>query len=50
MNDFYGLLVKKLDLVRGDQFHWKSEAYAILAQCAIDSILRELGLTPQATK
>ena len=48
MNDFYGLLVNKLELARGDQFHWKSEAYAILAQCAIESILRELGLTPQS--
>ncbi len=48
INDFYGLLVNKLALARGDQFHWKSEAYAILAQCAIDSIFHELGLPLQS--
>jgi len=42
VNDFYSLLVNKLDLARGDQFHWKPDAYKILAQAATDSILREL--------
>jgi hypothetical protein len=42
VNDFYSLLVGKLDLARGDQFHWKPDACKILAQTAIDSILREL--------
>ena len=42
VNDFYSLLVGKLDLARGDQFHWKPDAYRILAQMVIDSILREL--------
>ena len=47
VNDFYALLVGKLGLARGDQFHWKNEAYVILAQCATDSILRELGMIAQ---
>ena len=47
VNDFYALLVGKLGLARGDQFHWKNEAYVILAQCATDSILRELGVAAQ---
>lgn len=42
VNDFYSLLVNKLDLARGDQFHWKPDAYKILGQTATDSILREL--------
>ena len=42
VNNFYSLLVNKLDLARGDQFHWKPDAYKILAQAATDSILREL--------
>ena len=42
VNDFYSPLVNKLDLARGDQFHWKPDAYKILAQTATDSILREL--------
>lgn len=42
VNDFYSLLVGKLDLARGDQFHWKPDAYKILAQTATESILREL--------
>jgi len=43
VNDFYGLLVPKLDLARGDQFHWKPEAYQLLAKEATDSILHELS-------
>ena len=45
VNDFYGLLIDKLSLARGDQFHWKPEAYFILANSATESILRELGRT-----
>lgn len=44
VNDFYSLLVDKLELARGDQFHWKPEAYAILAQTVTDSVLRELAI------
>lgn len=41
VNDFYSLLVGKLDLARGDQFHWKGDAYKILAEAATESLLRE---------
>ncbi len=43
VNDFYALLVPKLELARGDQFHWRPEAYKILAETVTDSVLRELG-------
>ena len=43
VNDFYALLAPKLEFARGDQFHWKTEAYLILAKSAADSILRELS-------
>ncbi|MGB3117294.1 MAG: SGNH/GDSL hydrolase family protein, partial [Verrucomicrobiales bacterium] len=43
VNDFYSLLVTKLELARGDQFHWKPEAYQILAQAVTESVLQELG-------
>jgi lysophospholipase L1-like esterase len=42
-NDFYSLLAPKLDLARGDQFHWRPEAYRVLAERVTNSILRELG-------
>jgi lysophospholipase L1-like esterase len=38
VNDFYGLLVDKLELARGDSFHWKPEAYKLLADQAVRSI------------
>jgi lysophospholipase L1-like esterase len=43
VNDLYSLLAPRLDLARGDQFHWKPEAYQILAKAVTDSVLRELG-------
>ena len=42
VNDFYSLLVDKLELARGDQFHWKNEAYPILGKLCSDSILKAL--------
>ena len=42
INDFYGLLLDKLELTKGDQFHWTGPAYKLLAEMATDSILREL--------
>jgi lysophospholipase L1-like esterase len=42
-NDFYALLVDKLELARGDQFHWTAPAYELLAKAVEDSVLRELG-------
>lgn len=41
--DFYGLLVDKRELARGDMFHWTGPAYALIAQAAVDAILRELS-------
>lgn len=43
VNDFYALLAPKLDLARGDQFHWKPEAYRVLARAVVESVLRELS-------
>lgn len=43
VNDFYSLLAPKLELARGDQFHWQPEAYKILAETVTNSVLRELG-------
>lgn len=43
VNDFYALLVSKLDLARGDQFHWQPKAYSILAQTVVNSIERSLA-------
>lgn len=42
VNDFYTLLAPKLDLARGDQFHWKAAACQFLVKTDADSILREL--------
>jgi lysophospholipase L1-like esterase len=46
VNDFYGLLIGKLNLARGDGFHWTGPAYSILADAATASILKELPQTP----
>ena len=32
VNDLYGLMNDKLHLVRGDRFHWKPEAYQLMAK------------------
>ncbi|MHB8897398.1 MAG: SGNH/GDSL hydrolase family protein [Thermoguttaceae bacterium] len=42
VNDFYSLLVGKLELARGDQFHWTAPAYELLAAATAESVLREL--------
>ncbi len=42
VNDFYSLLAPKLELAQGDQFHWRPEAYKILAETVTNSVLREL--------
>ncbi|MCX8487596.1 MAG: SGNH/GDSL hydrolase family protein, partial [Opitutales bacterium] len=41
--DFYGLLIDKRELARGDMFHWTGPAYNLIAQAAVDAILRELS-------
>jgi lysophospholipase L1-like esterase len=38
INDFYGALRDKLEFARGDQFHWRTEAYTILANKTVDAI------------
>ncbi len=42
--DYYGLLVDKRELARGDQFHWNGPAYELLAKLATESILKSLSL------
>lgn len=42
INDFYSLLAPKLELARGDQFHWKPEAYQMLAKMVVASLLQNL--------
>ena len=39
VNDLYGLLGDKLQLARGDKFHWKDEAYMLMA----DQIAKYIG-------
>jgi len=41
-NDFYSMLVTKLDLARGDQFHWTPPAYKMMAEVVVESVVREL--------
>lgn len=43
VNDFYSLLSNKLELARGDQFHWKPEAYKILAQAVATKVIDALA-------
>lgn len=38
INDFYGLLVSRLEWARGDQFHWKTPAYDLLASQIVTSV------------
>ncbi len=42
VNDFYALLAPKLELARGDKFHWTPPAYDMLAQATTDLILKHL--------
>lgn len=41
-NDFYALLIHKLELARGDQFHWTGPAYEMLAKLVTSSVLKEM--------
>jgi hypothetical protein len=49
-NDFYALLINKLELARGDQFHWTAPAYEMLAKVVAESVLRELGAAKSGNK
>jgi len=42
VNDFYVLLADKPNLARGDQFHWKDEAYPILGKACAECILKAI--------
>lgn len=46
VNDFYSLLEPHLELARGDQFHWKTEAYQMLASVVIASLDKALPARP----
>lgn len=43
VNDFYAVLISKLELARGDQFHWKAEAYQMLGKMVVESVEKELA-------
>ncbi|MCO6047454.1 alpha-L-fucosidase [Aeoliella sp. ICT_H6.2] len=43
VNDFYGLLVKRLELARGDQFHWQGPAYKTLGNQTCKAIRSALA-------
>jgi lysophospholipase L1-like esterase len=42
VNDLYSLLAPRLELARGDQFHWTAPAYDILARAVTDAVVRAL--------
>lgn len=42
VNDFYGLLLHRLELARGDEFHWTAPAYKILGDKAARAIRNAL--------
>jgi hypothetical protein len=42
VNDFYVLLADKLNLARGDRFHWTSPAYKLLEKKVTKSVAHEL--------
>jgi len=46
VNDFYSLLVPKLEFARGDKFHWTPPAYALLGQATTEMILKHLPPAP----
>ncbi len=50
INDFYAIVIGKLDLARGDQFHWKAEAYKLMAESVVASLGREMKEVAAMTK
>jgi hypothetical protein len=42
VNDFYGMLIERRDLISADGIHWKKAAYDILGQAAAESIENRL--------
>ena len=50
VNDLYALLVGRLELARGDQFHWKGPAYSILAKTIAASVIERLPARHASTR
>ena len=46
VNDLYTLMVNRLDLARGDQFHWKPEGSIIQGKAVAASIAGQFKTTP----
>lgn len=42
LDDLFSVLVQRLELARGDQFHWQAPAYVVLAKSVAGSILTAL--------
>ena len=42
VNDLYAVVSSRLDLARGDQFHWKPEGTALLKNAVVATLQREL--------
>lgn len=45
VNDLYALLAPKLELARGDQFHWTAPAYEILAKAVVAKVASVVRLS-----
>ena len=43
VNDLYGLMVSKLDLARGDQFHWKGEGSVLQGKAVAEIVAKHLA-------
>ncbi|HQL73964.1 MAG: hypothetical protein BWX88_03994 [Planctomycetes bacterium ADurb.Bin126] len=50
VNDLYALLAGRLELARGDQFHWKGPAYSILAKTIAASVIERLPARHATTR
>ncbi len=48
VNDLYALLIGKLELARGDGFHWKGDAYKMLAAAIVKKIQAALPAEKKA--
>lgn len=49
-SDFYGLLVDRLELARGDRFHWTPPAYTLLAEKVVEAVLAALAAESGAAR
>lgn len=43
VNDLYALMVSRLDLARGDQFHWKGEGSALQGKAVAEMVAKHLA-------